>query len=286
MIQMKTKLSVIGDPIAHSLSPVIHTSVLEEMGIDYDYEKIRISKGGLPFFLQSEECLSMHGFNLTMPHKQDVMPYLDYIDPEAEVFDAVNTVKVKNGKLSGYNTDGLGCVRAIEDKGYLCKGKNILIFGAGGVVSTVALKMVLEGASSVTVLNRTKNSAEALAQNIYARTGKKITTGSLNCCEITKHCAECDILINGTPLGMEGIDSDFENFSFLEALRKDVLVNDLIYKPDATNLLKHAHSLGLDTLNGLGMLIYQGLLADEIFLETTLDFPYFKSIIEDKLKKM
>lgn len=283
---MKTNLAVIGDPIAHSLSPVIHTTVLEELGIDYTYEKIRIEKGNLPPFLQSDQCFGMKGFNLTMPHKQDVMPHLDFIDRDAVVFDAVNTVKVENNKLLGYNTDGKGCLRAIEDKGYVCKDKNIVIFGAGGVVSTVALKMALEGAKSIVVLNRTLKAAESLAQNVFGRTGKNAITGELIPRTMKEYCHDCDILINGTPLGMEGIDHDFEDFSFLKELRKDVLVHDLIYKPEKTNLLKKSESMGLDILNGLGMLIYQGLLADEIFLETTLDFPYFKGKIENKIKNL
>ncbi len=283
---MKINLAVIGDPIAHSLSPIIHTTVLEELGIEYGYEKIRIAKGDLPPFLASRQCLDLKGFNLTMPHKQDVMPHLDYIDHDAQLFDSVNTVRVKGNQLLGYNTDGQGCLRAIEDKGYLCNGKNIVIFGAGGVVSTVALKMVLAGAKSVVILNRTLSNAQALAENVFKKTGKKIVCGKLNTTEITNHCESCDILINGTPLGMEGVDRNFEDFSFLKALSKDTLVYDLIYKPEMTNLLKTADHLGLDTLNGLGMLIYQGLLADEIFLDTSLDFPYLKTKIQQKLKKI
>ncbi len=283
---MKTNLAVIGDPIAHSLSPVIHETVLRELGIDYFYEKIRIAKGDLPPFLTSDHCFEMKGFNLTMPHKQDVMPHLDFIDHEAVVFDAVNTVKVESHTLSGYNTDGMGCLRAIEDKGYVCKGKNIVIFGAGGVVSTVALKMALEEANSIVVLNRTLSSAVSLAQNVLARTGKSVTTGELTPDVMASYCSDCDILINGTPLGMEGIDKNFEDFSFLKALKRGALVHDLIYKPEATELLKQASSLGHDTLNGLGMLIYQGLLADEIFLDMTLDFPYMKRKIEERIKNL
>ncbi|MBE7023962.1 MAG: shikimate dehydrogenase [Ruminococcaceae bacterium] len=283
---MKTNLAVIGDPIAHSLSPVIHTTVMEDLGIDYGYEKIRIPKGELPHFLKSEQCRLMKGFNLTMPHKQDVMTYLDHIDRDAVIFDAVNTVKVEDNRLLGYNTDGAGCLRAMMEKGYDAKGKCIVIFGAGGVVSTVALKMALEEAESIVILNRTLKSAEVLAKNVFSRTGKRIITGELEPETMTKYCESCDILINGTPLGMEGIDRDFEDFTFLEALQKDSLVYDLIYKPEMTSLLKNAKGLGLETLNGLGMLIYQGLLADEIFLDTSLDFPCLKAKIEERIKKM
>jgi len=280
----KIRLDVVGDPIGHSKSPVIHETVLDGLGLDYEYRKVRIEKGHLPEYLDEVRKKGIDGFNLTMPHKQDILPYLDFIDEEALVFDAVNTVKVKDGKLLGYNTDGRGCVWAIEEKGYTCKGKNIVIFGAGGVVSTVALKMVLEEASSITVLNRTLASAETLAKNVLDRTGTKINIGELTIANMKAALTGCDILINGTPLGMEGIDSDFEDFSFLDELKGGALVYDLIYNPPMTNLLKESQRRGFEVVNGFGMLIYQGLLADEVFLDRKLSFAPFKEKIEKKLK--
>lgn len=286
MILMKINLAVIGDPVAHSLSPIIHTTVLNELGIDCGYEKIRIAKGGLSSFLSSDKCAEISGFNLTMPHKQDIIPHLDFIDADAQIFSSVNTVKIDGSRLLGYNTDGQGCLRAIENTGHNYIGKNIVILGAGGVASTVALKMASAGAASVSVLNRTLSGAQALARNVLDKTGANIVCGKLDIAEMTKQCQNCDILINCTPLGMEGIDFDFEDFSFLTVLPKDALVYDLIYKPEMTNLLKGASRLGLDTLNGLDMLIYQGLLADEIFLDTTLDFAYLKAKIQEQMKKI
>ena len=283
---MKINLAVIGDPIAHSLSPVIHTTVLQELGIGCDYKKIRIAKGDLSSFLTSDKCFDMSGFNLTMPHKQDIIPHLDFIDRDAKIFNSVNTVKVTGNQLLGYNTDGEGCLCAIECTGHNCKGKNVVILGAGGVASTVALKMVLCGAESVAVLNRTLSSALSLAEDVFKKTGKQIICGELNIADITNHCENCHILINCTPLGMEGVGNDFEDFSFLNVMKKGSLVYDLIYKPEMTTLLKMAARLGLDTLNGLDMLIYQGLLADEIFLDKTLDFPYLKAKIQEQMKKI
>ncbi len=280
----KIRLDVVGDPIDHSKSPVIHETVLEGLELGYEYRRVRIEKGHLDEYLKEVREKNIDGFNLTMPHKQDILPYLDFIDEEALVFDAVNTVKVKDGKLLGYNTDGRGCVWAIEEKGYACKDKNIVIFGAGGVVSTVALKMVLEKASSITVLNRTLASAEALRENVFKRTGAKINIGELTLDNIKSAMPDCDILINGTPLGMEGIDQDFEDFSFLDELKCGALVYDLIYNPPMTNLLKESQRRGFEVVNGFGMLIYQGLLADEFFLDRKLDFTPFKEKIEEKLK--
>ncbi len=281
---MKINLAVVGDPISHSLSPVIHETVLQELGMDYTYRKIRVKKGELPAFLKSSECISLQGFNLTMPHKQDIMPLLDFVDSDALIFNSVNTVKADGDKLLGYNTDGKGCILGMLDKGYECRDKNIVILGAGGVVSTIALKTATEKAKKITVLNRTLSSAQALADNVYRQTGKEVITATLTTENLCEHCRDCDILINGTPLGMEGIDSDFSDFSFLKVLNPYALVHDLIYKPQTTNLLTHAKELGLETLNGLGMLIYQGLLADEIFLGVSLDLALLKAKIQDKLK--
>ena len=283
-IQVKINLAVVGDPISHSLSPVIHETVLQELGMDYTYRKIRVKKGELPAFLKSTDGLSLQGFNLTMPHKQDIIQHLDFIDEDARIFDSVNTVKADNNRLLGYNTDGKGCILSMLDKGYECRDKNIVILGAGGVVSTIALKTATEKAKKITVLNRTLSSAQALADNVYRQTGKEVVTATLTTENICEYCRDCDILINGTPLGMEGIDSDFDDFSFLKALNPYALVHDLIYKPQKTSLLAHANGLGLETLTGLGMLIYQGILADEIFLGVSLDLAFFKAKIEDKLK--
>lgn len=280
----KIKLDVVGDPIAHSKSPVIHETVLNELNLDYEYRKVRIEKGHLEEYLAEVREKEIDGFNLTMPHKQDILPYLDYIDEEALVFNSVNTVKVKDGRLFGYNTDGRGCVQVIEENGCTCKNKNIVVLGAGGVVSTVVFKAVLENAALITVLNRTLASAEVLAKNVLDRTGTAVRIGPLTLENMKSALTDCDILINGTPLGMEGIAANFEDFSFLDTLKNGALVYDLIYNPPITTLLTEARRRDFKVVNGFGMLIYQGLLADEIFLDQKLDFAPLKEKIENKLK--
>lgn len=280
---MKIKLAVIGDPISHSLSPVIHTTVLENLGIDYEYEKVRVEKGGLERFLKYAKDANLRGFNLTMPHKVDIIPFLDEIDEEAKRYNSVNTVKIDGERLLGYNTDADGYIRSVEEKGFFFKGKKAVILGAGGAASTIALKLAAEGAEAVTVLNRTAAAAVVLAERIYSQTAKRILTDSLTAESIAEHCKDCDILINGTPLGMEGVSARFESFSFFDSLKKGALVSDFIYKPQMTDFLKNADSRGFKTVNGLGMLIYQGLIADEIFLDRKLDFPELKEKIAQKL---
>lgn len=282
----RIKLDVIGDPIDHSKSPLIHEIVLDGLGLDYQYRKVQVAKGGLEDYLADIQAGGICGFNLTMPHKVDIIPYLDFIDEEAQLFNSVNTVRVKSGQLYGYNTDGRGCIRAAEDLGYSFQGKNVVIFGAGGVVSTLALKVALEKAASITVLNRTLSSAQGIADNVFKKTGTKVRILPLDNENMNAAAEACDILINGTPLGMEGIDHNFEDLTFLSRLSGKALVYDLIYNPEETKLLRAAKKLGLNTLNGYGMLIYQGLLADEIFLDRTLDFTLYKGKIENKIKNL
>ncbi len=282
----KLRLDVVGDPISHSKSPYIHETVLKELGFEYEYRKVQVKKGELSKYLCEAKSLGLCGFNLTMPHKTDIIPFLDFIDDEARIFNSVNTVKIKDGKLLGYNTDALGMVYSMEKKGFRAKGKNIVILGAGGVASTLALKMAFEGASEITVLNRTLSSAEEICKKVLKESGKNCTALSFDKESLGNSAKECDILINCTPLGMEGIDTDFEDLSFLENIHKGSLLFDLIYNPAETALLKCAKELGLSTLNGLDMLIYQGLLADEIFLGTKLDLVILKEKIDYVFKNL
>ncbi len=277
------RLDVIGDPIDHSKSPIIHKTALDMLGIPCEYRKVRVLKGGLLEYINEAKALGISGFNLTMPHKMDIIPYLDFIDDEAKRFNSVNTVRIKSGRLYGYNTDASGFVYAMNEMGFGARDKNIVFLGAGGVAFTLALKMQLEGAKSIKVLNRTLSSAQAIVQRLDASNACALPLTFESMCSAVE---ECDILVNATPLGMEGIDKDFEDLSFINCLKDDALVYDLIYNPHRTNFLKAANNRGLYILNGMGMLIYQGLLADEIFLDRTLDFAPIKQEIEIKLKNL
>ena len=276
------RLDVIGDPIEHSKSPIIHETVLSELGIEFEYRKVNVKKGGLKEYIDEVKRLGICGFNVTMPHKKDIMSFLDYTDTEALLFDSVNTVEVKDGRFFGYNTDGRGFVQAIYDLDFEICGKNVVILGAGGVASTIALKLEIEGAKKITVLNRTLSSAQAIADELdeCEALAKELTTEN-----ITDSMHDCDILVNATPLGMSGIENNFEDFSFFDSLKDGVLIYDLIYNPEETAFLKEAKMRGFRTLNGLNMLIYQGLWADKIFLKKDLDFLCLKRKIESKFKK-
>ena len=280
------KLAVVGDPIEHSMSPSVHGAVLEHLGIDYKYYKIQVKKGELESFIQYAISEGIDGFNLTMPHKCDIIPYLSGIDDEAMKYQSVNTVKVCGGKLYGYNTDAIGYTQALALNGEFVKNRRILILGAGGVSRTLAQRVAYEGAKSLTILNRTVSEAERVCSMVTKR-NIELSYGELIYNEIYNQCRECDILINATPLGMEGIDKDFDNLDFIDVLPDGCVVTDLIYKPEETSFLKRAKARGLKTVKGYGMLILQGVLADEIYLSREIDkkevYPVAEKAIKDFL---
>lgn len=260
------KLAVVGDPIAHSLSPTVHGAVLRSLEIPFSYETCRVPKGGLGEFLAYAEQTGITGFNLTMPHKTDVLPYLDALDVSAERLQSVNTVRLENGKRIGYNTDGGGYLQGLLQIGESFAQKRVMILGAGGVARTMAAEAASGGAEAMVIHNRNFTAAQALAEYAAAFGDCRIFSGEWTMDALAESASRCDLLIQATPLGMEGVDADYTDLSFLEALPEKAVVTDLIYRPAKTGFLQRAEQLGKKILNGLPMLIFQAILADEIYL--------------------
>ena len=231
----------------------------------------------------------MTAFNLTMPHKVDIIPYLEEIDEDARLFGAVNTVKIREGKLYGYNTDARGFILSLNSCGADVKGKNIVILGAGGVVSTLALKFAVSGAKRIVILNRTPKKAadicariEKLKEEGVIDTEAELLWNNSETSTINKYIGDCHILINATPLGMSGVEGDYTDLSFIDGLPREALAADLIYNPSKTRFLAYAEKKGNKIMNGLGMLIGQAILADEIYLERELDVSeLFTNLLEN-----
>lgn len=282
------RLAVIGDPIEHSLSPAVHGASLDYLGIDYTYEKIHIKPDELKEFANSAKT-SLDGFNVTMPHKLDIIQYLAEIDAEGEYYGAVNTVSVKDGKLMGSNTDGLGLSLALNRMNTDFKGKNVTILGAGGAANAVTAAAFKNGAAKITIACRTQSKAEALFESLKTKNGAsdtlpKTEVKGFSDTELSDGVTEAEILINTTPLGMEGVKDNFKSFDFLGSLPKGALVSDLIYKPQKTELLKNAEKMGYAVQNGLDMLIFQALAAEELFLEKKLNMQDVYKAVKQKLK--
>lgn len=275
-------LAVIGDPIAHSLSPMIHQTIYQQEGIDAAYLPVRVERGGLPAFLQAADTFSVKGFNATMPHKQDVLPYLKALDPEAKRFGSANTLKRVEGGYMGYTTDGPGLKRALEEEGISFYGRRILIVGAGGVTPTVTVTAALAGAQTMTILNRHTDKAQAAAELTTRLSELTPQWGAMDGAPSARQARGFDLVINTTPLGMAGFDN-FTNFDFLDALAPKAAVVDLIYHPFATSLLKAAQARGLQAVNGLGMLAWQAFFAHEIWFGS-LPSPQTRRIVLERLQ--
>ncbi len=275
---MKGKLAVIGDPIAHSLSPRIQNAMLNELGLSPCYGAVRVEPARLADWLEKEARPFFSGFNATMPHKSALLAHMDGLSADARKLGAVNTVVVRKGKLYGHNTDGVGFIRALENRGIAFSGTPAVLLGAGGAARSVALKLADAGCA-VTVCCRHVERAKPLLDLSpriravpFARMGEVL--------------GDCCLLVNCTPLGMEGIAEQFASFDFLDALHPAASVCDLIYRPFTTALLGQADKRGHAIMNGLGMLIHQGICALELFLEKALDVQKMADVSEEAVRKI
>lgn len=257
MINGSTKLiCLIGQPVEHSFSPSIHNCLFEKYDINSKYICFDVYKDFLKEAVNSIKALKIKGANVTVPHKVDIMDYLDEIDINANLIGAVNTIKNDNGKLIGYNTDGIGFVNSVIDKGYKIENKKVMILGAGGAARSIAVEIANNNAQSIEIRNRSIDKAQSIANIIKENFKSTAETGDVN---ITKKDLEnIDILINTTSLGMS---PNVDQIPIDETIKidKDILVCDIVYNPKETRFLKWAKENELETLGGIDMLINQAL---------------------------
>ena len=272
------KLCVIGDPVEHSKSPLIQNAMLEKLGLDYIYLCQPVPRGQCGQWLACAKFTGYAGFNATMPHKEELVPLMDWLDEDARLIGAVNTVCIREGKSYGYNTDGEGFLRALADEGIDPAGTPVLVLGAGGAAKAVCLKLAQAGAQ-VTVCNRSLEKAEALC----AHDPEHMRAAGFDRDTLHRAAARCRLLVNCTSLGMEGAAGEFEDFSFLDALPAGAPVVDLIYAPAQTELLRQAQARGHRTANGLGLLVNQAVLSLEHFTGAKIDAGAMKTLLADRL---
>jgi shikimate dehydrogenase len=209
---------------------------------------------------------------------------VDEVDEDAKFCGAVNTVILRGGKLCGFNTDMAGLLQALRNAGADYRDRHVLILGAGGAATGIACKAAREGARTVSIHSRRREQAEAVGAIAQKAEGATIIAGSLDPESLETAARSCDLLLNATPLGMTGVKENFPSLAFVEQLPPHALVCDLIYNPPRTKLLEAAEKRGLRTLGGLDMLIHQALLADELFLEQTLDKDILYKVVLDALR--
>jgi len=247
------KFLVIGNPIEHSLSPELHNYWIKKNNIDAIYEKQKINEDQLKQYILQVKNKKINGINVTVPFKKKIIPYLDELSIEAQSTQSVNTIYQKNNKVVGHNTDIFGFRTSIEKTGYDLKNKEVLILGAGGVVSSIIFSLIKMKVSKITISNRTKEKAENL-KKIY-KDLEIIKWGDIS---------NFDIIINATSLGLKKNDSLNFNFSSISGNK---FFYDVIYNPSETNFLKIGRELGHKTLNGKLMFIFQAILAFKIWHE-------------------
>lgn len=256
-INAKTNIiCLIGHPVEHSLSPKIHNYLLNKHNINAKYVCFDVEKSNIDKAIQGIKILGIKGANITIPHKVEVMKFLDEIDKNAKLIGAVNTIKNKEGKLIGYNTDGIGFVKSILDKGYELKDKKVLIIGAGGACRSIAIELADNGVSYIDIRNRSIKNASTIAETVNNNFKIK---ASCSIEKIGKYDLEnIDIIINTTPIGM---DKDKESCPIDEKIQidRDILVCDIVYNPHETKFIAWAKNNNLKVVYGIDMLINQAI---------------------------
>ena len=263
----KYKFALLGTPIEHSLSPEIHKIFAEGCGLEIDYTKIDTDKPQLKNTVGRLKSEGFSGFNCTMPLKEEVIKYTDEKSGQCEFLRVCNTVKIKNNILSAHTTDGDGMVAGIKYNGIKIAGKNILLLGAGGTAKSILLSLTESGANRLIVLNRSKENLENMRGLFDGPTVLFDLFNLKNTEEYIKKF-DIDILINASSLGMKGFDESpvFDcEYNFLRLMKHDAAVVDSVYNPLNTKLLTSARNSGLKTVDGFWMLVYQGVLAFEIW---------------------
>ena len=253
-------LCVIGHPIEHSMSPIMHNAALKELSLDYIYLAFDVPPNALEKAILGFKKSNMKGINVTIPHKEAIIHYLDELDPLSKQIGAVNTVKNEGGVLLGRNTDALGAKQALLDAGFKIEGKKALIMGAGGAARAISFGLT-EKIDEIFISNRTEERAIKLAKELQDKTKIKATGKDTSKKTLRTLTNSVDILINTTPIGMYP-KIDVSPIS-KDLLNENLFVFDIIYNPLQTRLLKDAKEIGSKTLNGLDMFINQGALAFE-----------------------
>lgn len=264
MITANTKMCcLIGDPVDHSLSPLIHNAAYEQLALDFIYLAFNVPPQMLSKAINGLRAIGFKGANITMPHKVDVIKLLDEVDIETREIGAVNTIVNSDGSLKGYNTDGSAAVDALKSVGVQLSGIKLAVLGAGGAARAICFAAAQEYPSQLLVVNRGERKAILLAEKIENKFGITTKHLPLRSNLLKRDLAEADVVINATSVGMNP-DTE-ESVISPRLLKRDAVLMDIVYNPLETRLLTEAKHLGLRTVNGLHMLVNQAAKAFEMW---------------------
>ncbi|MCR2820470.1 shikimate dehydrogenase [Lederbergia panacisoli] len=265
---------VIGDPIVQSMSPVMQSQEFNQLGIEAHYHPFHIVDKDLKDAVKGMKAIGIAGFNVTSPHKTTIMPFLDYIDPLAKAIGAVNTVVRVNDEFHGYNTDGMGFIKALQaDWKESFYHDNALIIGAGGAAKAIYYTLLSTGMKNIDISNRSVDKAKQLIMDCPFEGNSK----AMSLKEAETSLDQYQLIIQTTSIGMYPHLSDSP--LSLAKLNQDAFVSDIIYNPFETALLKEAKERGAKIQNGVGMFVYQGALAFEKWTSIVPDVERMKKIV-------
>ncbi len=275
------RFAVIGNPVAHSLSPRLHEYVFKQLGIDANYSTIQCTKKQIPKIIKRLRSSQLNGINITLPLKQSIIPYLDVIGEHAQTIGAVNCISVKNGKLFGHNTDWIGFQTALENEKIQIDGVTCIVVGAGGAARSVLYTLAMNRVGNIILVNRTIERAENLKRHTESFfSNVKIKIGEWR--EIDKQELNQTLIINCTSVGMMPNVNDCpvpENF-----LLPSHTIIDIVYSPFRTKLYRAGQSINAKTLSGLPMLIYQALASLDIWFGKSISEKVRTSELQEFLK--
>ena len=262
---MAARLGIIGFPIGHSISPAFQQAALDHLELDASYQAWEVKPHDVAEFLHGLRSPDVLGINVTVPHKEAVVPHLDEVDEWANAAGAVNTIVNRSGTLTGHNTDGSGFLRALRDAGsFEPQGRRVLILGAGGAARGVVLALFREGAEQITIANRTEARAHRLAQMAHDN-GLNAQAISLDPESLSCAASSAELIVNCTTIGMAHGPDEHRSLLSWEQIPATAMVNDLVYNPLETPLLKEANRAGASILGGIHMLVYQGAASLEMW---------------------
>lgn len=272
-------IGLIGNPVKHSKSPLMHNSMFDKLNLKYQYLAFNVMQNDLERAINGIKALNMKGANVTIPHKVEAMKFLDEISDEASQIGAVNTIVNHDGKLIGYNTDGEGYLKSlIGETAISLKGKKIMILGAGGAARAIAYTLSQQNIDSIIIINRNIEKAKDLKVIIESNTSTEIA----EIADISKYIDNIDIIINTTSIGLyPNVD---QTLIAKEWIKASHLVSDIIYNPLVTRLLADANEKGAMIHSGLGMFVYQGAIAFEKWTGIFPDTEFMRKTVIDSFK--
>ena len=273
--------ALLGSPVSHSISPMMHNEAFRQLGLDYAYLAFDVDLEHLKDAVDGLKILNCRGFNCTMPHKTLICEYVDHLSQAASLIGAVNTVVNDNGILTGHNTDGIGYMQSVSLAGFDIIGKEMTLLGTGGAATAIAVQAALDGVKKLNIFNRRGASfdrAKALVDSLNKQTNCQVSLYDIADVDTLTNCLKNSrILTNATSVGMAP-NTEQSIITDKSLFHENLIVSDIIYNPEETLLLRLAREAGCATFNGLYMLLYQG--AEAFRLWTGKDMPV--SLIKEK----